>query len=103
MRRGQIVNTSSSGGRTVAQVWSELFAANEVAFSKGKLKAVLTDDQITAALLAAFPERWESAIFRQVQKVRNRYNRGVLSGQHKIKPESPSRRYVRDARGVRPS
>jgi hypothetical protein len=80
--KGQLVDRSSSSGLSVTEVWFNLFEDNE------KKKKPLTDEQITDAMLKAFPKRFESAIFKQPNRVRNRYNRGVLIAGRKPKIES---------------
>lgn len=93
--RGQIVDTSKSGGLTIGQKWVQLLDANEQAFEDGKPERVLDDQDLTAAMFLAFPGRRSSAIFRDVVKVRNRYNRGVIHCQKGVRPARPSYRYVR--------
>lgn len=74
--RGQIVNRTHSNGRGVCEMWSFLFLQNEELPPDKKL----TDAEISAEMFKAFPDRLESEVFKQVQKVRGRYNRGVLTG-----------------------
>lgn len=93
--RGQIVDTSKSGGLTVNQYWEKLFKHNEKAFEEKRETSVLDDQDITAAMLLAFPKRRTSQIFREVVKARNRFNRGKLHSQKGQKPEKPSFKYIR--------
>ena len=60
---GQKVNTKHSKGLTVAETWAKLFHDNEMAWSKGKKRQIKTDEEITKAMLKAFPDRFESQIF----------------------------------------
>lgn len=83
-KRGQIVDTSFSGGRTVAEMWAHLFALNEALFRKGE--KVMDDDDIVAAMLLAFPDRAQSQVLKEVNRVRGRYNRGGLTGQDAAPP-----------------
>ncbi len=92
---GQRVDTSMSAGMGVAEYWAHLFLQNEVFFSSRKQRKnlVLTNEQITEAMRTAFPERI-SAVFDEVNKVRNRYARGVLTGAIEV-----SFRYIRNEDG----
>jgi hypothetical protein len=64
-------------GRTtkvgVVQTWCELFERNE----KSPKNQKQTDEQISKQMHCEFPTK-TSAIFDQVQAVRNRYNKGAL-------------------------
>jgi hypothetical protein len=62
-------------GLGVAKTWAKLFVNNE----KSSKQQKLTDEQISKAMKKEFPDRG-SDIFDHVQLVRNRYNKGVLTG-----------------------
>lgn len=76
-KKGQIIDTSTSNGMGVQQFWAHLFLLNEERANDGK--EPLTDDEITRAMFVAFPDRKSSQIFYQVNRVRQRYNRGMLT------------------------
>jgi hypothetical protein len=97
---GQLVNKQYSGGLNVSEFWVKLFQTNQENFTAGKLDKVLVDEQITSALQIAFPDRKTSAIFGQPNRVRNRYNRGILTrGQI---PKQKSVKFQRTESGVVP-
>lgn len=81
--KGQIVDRSRSGGLSVSEYWVKLFQANE--------RRHQSDARLTEQMLRAFPDRWESAILYEVNRVRQRYNRGLLTGGRRPRPQS--RRY----------
>ncbi len=68
--------------KNVQETWALLF--------KNNAKEKLTDTQISRQMKAEFPKR-KSAIFDCVQTVRNRYNKGRLTG-GKV-PKAQSKRY----------
>jgi hypothetical protein len=76
---GQLVNKQHSNGLGVMEFWVKIFRDNQENFSAGKMDKILMDEQITEAMKNAFPDRKTSAIFSQPNRVRNRYNRGVLT------------------------
>jgi len=69
----------------VAATWASLFKKNEENWKAGKRdrKSILTDDQISNAMKAAFPDR-ESKVFEQVSMVRGRYIRGLLTKEKEV-------------------
>ena len=87
-KHGQQIDTSRSRGRTVAEMWVYHFELNERLFRSGA--AVMEDEDITAAMVLVFPDRITSTIFREVNRVRNRYNRGELPPQKGVVPEQQS-------------
>lgn len=92
-RRGMIVDTSRSGGLNIGQTWCTLFEENERAFRLGRYDDVLTDEQLTDAMCAAFPKRDRKYVsFTDVRRQRGRYNRGKLT--RGVKPRKRSHRYV---------
>jgi len=95
-KKGQIINKSKSKGLGVCETWVALFKMNEIRFRKGS-ERVLTDEQITKAMLKVFPERKDSKILHLPNKVRGRYNRGILT-QGK-KPKLRSCKYVKNGTG----
>lgn len=103
-RRGQIVDTSHSGGRPVYQVWAHLFWANECAWKDGRWEDILEDEELTQAMLRQFPERVLTAVWHQVRRIRAAYNRGACGPLPPPPPEMRSHRYVRvDGRVYRAS
>ena len=68
--------------RNVQETWALLF--------KNNTRDRLSDTQISRQMKAEFPGR-KSKVFDCVQTVRNRYNKGVLTG-GKV-PKVQSRRY----------
>ena len=62
-------------GLGVEQTWVVVFRKNALASQRRKK----TDEQITAFMKAEFPGR-NSAVFDRVSSVRNKYNRGDLTG-----------------------
>ena len=94
---GQFVNTEHSGGLNVKEWWAYMLRENEVSFQKKDYAAVLTDSELTEQAYKAFPDRTESAIFRDVKKIRNAINRGICS--NGIPPVIQSTRYDRLADG----
>lgn len=73
-KRGQIVDSSMSGGRTVWQAWSELFEQNERFWKAGKVAKILTDREIAAKMREWFPQR-HGRLMSQVSRQRASYNR----------------------------
>lgn len=99
-RKGQQVNCTYSGGLNVTEFWVKLFKDNQEKFIADKKDKILTDEQITIAMREAFPDRKDSVIFNQPNRVRNRYNRGVLTkGQI---PKQKSLKFQRTESGVVP-
>jgi len=96
-RRGQIVDRSKSRGLGVCETWVVLFEKNEKNFRAGKLNKVMIDEQITEAMFKAFPGRESSKILSLPNKVRGRYNRGMLTQGRKPKIESCQ--YTRNGTG----
>ena len=90
---GQIVNTCYSDGLRVSEMWCKLFRENEVNFKEGRHSLVLVDERLTDTMLTAFPDRFLSAVMRQVRKHRAAYNRGVYTAGSR--PFIQSRRYIR--------
>ena len=97
--RGQIVNTSKSNGMNVIQAWSFLFQENEKFFKEGKFDKVLDDEQFVVRMLEFFPDRVASEIMKKPNKVRGRYNRGLLTSG--VVPCVISFRYKREGSSVR--
>lgn len=90
------VRTEQARGHTIAEHWQFLFVHNEQAWHVGDLDAMMTDEEITLNMLAAFPGRRDHAILRDVVRVRARYNRGQLHCQKETgKPQRMSFRYIR--------
>jgi hypothetical protein len=97
--RGQIVNRSHSGGLSVGEYWCRLLVENEWMFAQGG-RLVMDDDDLTAAAFHAFPDRRDSAVFRDVKRLRSRYNRGVIACQRGKVPRVQSYRYMIAADGI---
>ena len=97
---GQVVNKQYSGGLSVSKFWVKLFQNNQENFFIGKSDKILMDEQITIAMQEAFPDRKASAIFSQPNRVRNRYNRGVLTGGQI--PKQKSTKFQRSETGIVP-
>lgn len=91
--RGQPVDTTHSDGLSVREYWTALFKRNEELFAAHRYSEILTDPELTDAMLAAFPDRVESRSMKQVVRVRSVYNRGVWFGN--CRPRTQSRRYRR--------
>ena len=91
-QRGQIIDTSRSEGLTIGEYWAMLFELNESNFEQGS--GVMDDEDISVKMFSAFPFHRSSSIFRDVVKVRNRYNRGVQHNQKGVRPSRPSFRYI---------
>lgn len=90
------VRTERARGHTIAEHWQYLFDHNEQAWLNNDLDAIMTDEEITLDMLAAFPGRRDHQILRNVVRVRARYNRGQLHCQKETgKPYRPSFRYIR--------
>ena len=96
-KKGQVINKSKSKGLGVCEMWVELFELNELRFYDRNFKKVLSDEQITKAMLKAFPERRDSKILHLPNKVRSRYNRGILT--HGKKPKIQSCKYIKNSKG----
>ena len=77
----------------VQEYWCHLFRQNEITVRDKAWGRVLDDDDLTTRILQAFPNRWESRIFRQIGRMRSRYNRGALT--NGCRPIVQSRRYRR--------
>ena len=93
--QGQIVRSVEGVG--VQATWQRFFLQNEEAWAAKKHKLLLSDEQITEAMQAAFPGR-ESAIFTEVRRVRARWNRGSWGAS--LDAAAPkSHRYVRNSDG----
>jgi len=84
----------SKEGLGVCQMWAKLFVQNEKFFLSKEYDKLLTDTQITQIMCETFPSHSDSEIFRQPNRVRNRYNRGLLT-KGKI-PKRKSRRYTEE-------
>jgi|GEM_PF-4827395 len=96
-RQGQVIDKSNSNGLGVCEMWIKLFKENEQHFEAKQFDKVMTDKEITEAMLKAFPARKNSKIFHLVHKVRGRYNRGrLLKG---VEPKIQSFKYVRNGKG----
>lgn len=95
-RKGQLVDRSKSKGLGVCETWVTLFEKNENNFKAGKLNKVMIDEQITEAMFKAFPDRKSSGILSLTNKVRGRYNRGVLTKGKK--PKIKSCQYVKNGK-----
>jgi len=80
-----VARVVGKNGLGVIATWIDLFKNNS--------KEKLTDEQITKALQKNFVGR-DSEIFKHVQAVRNRYNKGHLT-QEKV-PTTLSVRYDKD-------
>lgn len=90
------VRTEQARGHTIAEHWHFLFEHNERAWDLDDLEAIMTDEEITLKMLAAFPGRRDHAILRNVVRVRSRYNRGALHCQRETgRPQRISYRYLR--------
>ncbi|WP_432799947.1 hypothetical protein [Poriferisphaera sp. WC338] len=62
-------------GLGIQEYWVKLFRQNAYVAKKD----CMADAQITAAMKAEFPGR-DSAVFDRVSSVRNKYNKGGLTG-----------------------
>lgn len=93
-RFGQLVNTKSSGGLSVAQFWARVLEVNEMYWERYPDYA-LTDEGIQALVFKAFPDRAWSKGLGSVVRYRSSYNRGGLTDG--AKPKSPSFRYTRES------
>lgn len=89
---GQIVNTHHHGLK-VREYWSMLFRMNEQAWREKRWADILDDEQLTAAMHSAFPDREESRVFKRVRHVRAEFNRGGWTGG--ARPHFQSHRYKR--------
>lgn len=96
--RGQPVDTTQSGGLNVREFWTALFRQNEKLYAAHRLTEILTDTEISEAMLAAFPDRIACSLMRQVVRVRAAYNRGIWS--RGVRPRVQSRRYRRIGDGT---
>ena len=96
-QKGQIVDKSKSKGLGVCEMWVKLFQENEANFKAKKIKRVLLDKQITEIMLQSFPSRNDSKILHMPNKVRGRYNRGILT--HGKRPRIRSYKYERNGSG----
>lgn len=96
--RGQIVDRSWSDGLSVAEAWCSLFEANAWLISNNQQALARTDDQVYNSMRCLFPERAKHTVhWRQVERLRQQYNRGAFSPQKEIAPIIPSRRVCSDA------
>lgn len=97
---GQVVCRRFSGGLSVGEYWVRLFVDNEWMFGQADGRLVMDDNDLTAAAFHAFPDRRDSAIFANVTKIRNRYNRGAIACQKGRRPRIRSHRYHMRADGT---
>ncbi len=95
---GQVVNTEHSSGYGIHAMWVLLLRENEKMWKGDRFEKVLVDGQITTAMRHAFPARDTMPAFRQVVKMRGRYNRGVFTGGRR--PIVQSVRYHRFTNGI---
>ena len=95
--KGQVINKSKSKGLGVCEMWVWLFEQNEQKFRSKNFRLIMTDEQITKNMLKAFPERGNSKILHLPNKVRGRYNRGILT--HGKKPKLQSCKYIKNGTG----
>jgi len=88
---GQRVNTTQSYGIGVALTWVILFEVNEKNWREDPASC-LTNEELYDMIMDRFPDRWESQILKQVNKIRAAYNRGRLVG---VQPLEQSYRYLK--------
>lgn len=91
---GQIVDTRDSGGLSVRQFWVRVLEVNEMYWHTSPMH-VLTDEEIQALVLKAFPSRAWSKGLGSAVRYRASYNRGGLTDG--VKPRNVSFRYTREA------
>lgn len=82
---------SKLNGLGICETWALLFKRNEEHFKSKNYTKILNDEQITEIMCKTFPTHSSSEIFRQTNRVRNRYNRGLLT--HGKIPKNKSCRY----------
>lgn len=84
--KGQVVDTSSSGGLGVREAWFLLFERNEAAWSKGECAKILTDEQLVAQMKKWFPKR-KKLLTTGPRRMRGFYNRkkGVVASYRYLK------------------
>lgn len=88
--RGQVVCVKHSGGRTIAQMWVYLLSRNEKMWRSNQKQAILSDKEIYEIMVAAFPFHRPAAYWKNVSRIRQRYNSSVPSPIHQ------SRAYVQN-------
>ena len=90
---GQIVDTTFSGGLSVKEFWVQILEVNEK-YWRDTPEFVLTDEEIQALVLKAFPSRTWSRSLGSAVRYRASYNRGrLIPGS---KPAGTSYRYTRE-------
>jgi len=88
---GQLVDTSRSGGLSIADFWVSLLRWNEQQWDADP-SLVLIDEQMKDLVLAAFPSRNWSKGLVAADRYRQGYNRGDFTG---VRPHLSSCRYIR--------
>lgn len=91
-------NPAKPQGLGIAEKWIETFRTNEAAWNTGKKADVMTDEEITKVIAAAFPGR-DSEYFAQVQMVRSRINSQKCAGIHDYKAGETFSRFVKHTDG----